>query len=123
MSRTPTIWPRRSPGELTVTKTIAGPAAGQQGAITISVSCSGTALPDFVIPAGAPAGTLSRSYPGIAAGSTCTVTETGNGASSHGARCHRGKPADGRPSRPTARVSPTSLTLTATCPSRSARSP
>ena len=69
------------PGQLTVTKTIAGPAAGQQGAITISVSCSGTALPDFVIPAGTSASTVSRSYPDIAAGSTCTVTETGNGAS------------------------------------------
>ncbi len=69
------------PGQLTVTKTITGPAAGQQGAITIAVSCSGTALPDFVIPAGTLAGTVSRSYPDIAAGSTCIVTETGNGAS------------------------------------------
>ena len=70
------------PGELTVTKTITGPAAGQQGAITIAVSCGGTALPDFVIPPGAPAGTLAHSYAGIAPGTTCTVTETGNGASS-----------------------------------------
>ncbi|HTT92559.1 MAG TPA: DUF5979 domain-containing protein, partial [Acidimicrobiales bacterium] len=69
------------PGELTVTKTIAGPAAGQQGTITISVSCNGTAQPDFVISAGSSAGTLSRSYSGIPAGSTCKVTETGNGAS------------------------------------------
>jgi hypothetical protein len=70
------------PGELTVTKTVTGPAAGQQGAVTISVSCNGAPQPDFVIPAGTPAGTVSRSYSGIAAGSTCTVTETGNGASS-----------------------------------------
>jgi TQXA domain-containing protein len=71
-----------APGGLTVTKTIAGPAAGQQGAITVSVSCAGTALPDFVVPASAPAGTVSRSYTGIAAGSSCTVTETSNGSSS-----------------------------------------
>ena len=51
-----------APGELTVTKTITGPAAGQQGAITISVTCGGAALPDFVIPGGTSAGTLARSY-------------------------------------------------------------
>ena len=68
-------------GALTVTKTITGPAAGQQGAITIAVSCNGTALSDFVIPAGTPASTVSRSYAGIADGSTCIATETGNGAS------------------------------------------
>ena len=72
-------------GALTVTKTITGPAAGQQGAITIAVSCNGTALSDFVIPAGTPASTVSRSYAGIADGSTCIATETGNGASP--ARC------------------------------------
>ena len=71
-----------APGELTVTKTITGPAAGQQGAITISVTCGAAALPDFVIPGGTSAGTLARSYAGVAAGSICTVTETGNGASS-----------------------------------------
>ena len=31
-------------GSLTVTKTIAGPAAGQQGPVTIKVSCDGTEL-------------------------------------------------------------------------------
>ena len=70
-----------APGGLTVTKTISGPAAGQQGPVTISVSCGSTALPDFVIPANTPATTVSRSYTGIATGSTCTVTETGNGGS------------------------------------------
>ena len=39
-------------GSLVVTKTIDGPAAGSQGEVKISVTCGGTALADFVIPAG-----------------------------------------------------------------------
>ena len=40
------------PGELEVTKSIAGPLAGQQGMVVIHTVCNGTALiPDFVIPA------------------------------------------------------------------------
>ena len=58
------------PGSLTVTKTIAGPAAGQQGDVTISVTCNqngvDTPLPDFTILAGAAAGSTSRTYTGIA---------------------------------------------------------
>ena len=70
-----------APGSLLVTKTIAGPLAGHQRPVTIHVACNGTALsPDFVIPAGTRAGSVSRSFDGIPAGSVCTVTETADGA-------------------------------------------
>ena len=75
-----------APGSLVVTKTIAGPAAGQQGTVTIGVICNegGTnvPLPDFTIDANAPAGEQSHTYPDIPAGSLCTVTETSDGNSS-----------------------------------------
>jgi TQXA domain-containing protein len=69
-------------GALVVRKTITGPSAGKQGRITIQITCGGTALPDFVIAAGTTAGTTERAYHDIAAGSTCTVTEIANGATS-----------------------------------------
>ena len=68
----------REPGSLTVRKTIAGPAAGQQGAVTISVRCGGIALETFVIPAGA-TGIQSRTYANVPGGTSCTVTETVDG--------------------------------------------
>ena len=75
-----------APGSLTVTKTIAGPAAGQQGDVTIGVTCNengvDTPLPDFTIAAGAAAGSTSRTYTGIPAGSVCTATETATGDTS-----------------------------------------
>ena len=74
------------PGSLVVNKTIAGNAAGKQGQVTIGVTCDGTALPDFVIPAGADAGTVSKTYTGIAAGSSCTITETADGHTLRGER-------------------------------------
>ena len=70
-----------APGSLLVTKTIAGPFAGHQGPVRIQVVCNGVALsPDFVIAAGARAGSVSHSFDGIPAGSMCTVTETEDGA-------------------------------------------
>jgi hypothetical protein len=69
-------------GSLVVNKTITGAAAGQQGAVVISVTCGQTALADFVIPAGTPAGTTSQVYPQIPAGTVCTATETANGVTS-----------------------------------------
>ncbi len=70
-------------GSLLVTKGIAGAEAGHQGPVTIHVVCDGTALsPDFVIPAGTPAGTLTHSFDGVPAGSVCTVSETADGATS-----------------------------------------
>jgi len=72
-----------APGQLTVTKTIAGPAAGSQDAVTIHAECDGTALtPDFVIDAGTAAGATSHSYDDVPSGATCTVTETVDGSSS-----------------------------------------
>ena len=68
-------------GELVVQKTIAGPGAGSQGQVVIHVDCDdGVSRRDFIIPAGTPAGTTSHTYRHIAAGTTCTVTETSNGS-------------------------------------------
>lgn len=70
-----------APGSLLVTKTIAGPLAGQQGQVAIGVVCDGVALsPGFLIAAGTPAGSVSHSFDGIPAGSACTVSETEDGA-------------------------------------------
>ena len=70
-----------APGSLVVEKSITGPGAGHQGAITIHTVCGSTALDDFVISAGA-TGDHSKTYSDLAAGSVCTVTETGDGSSS-----------------------------------------
>jgi hypothetical protein len=64
-------------GHLRVTKTIAGPAAGRQGPITIKVSCGGPLhVYVFHIPARTRARTVSRAFPGLSRGDRCTVTET-----------------------------------------------
>ena len=68
-------------GSLIVNKTITGAAAGQQGDVTIALTCGATALAPFVIPAGTAAGTVSQEYTGIPAGTTCTATETATGGS------------------------------------------
>jgi hypothetical protein len=71
-----------APGSLIVTKTIAGPAAGQQGAISIHTECNGTALtPDFVIDPTTPAGDHVKRYDDIPAPATCRITETADGSS------------------------------------------
>jgi len=73
--------PSPGPSSLLVTKTIAGPLAGQQGLVTIHVVCNGTAqLPDFIIAAGTAAGSYSQSFGPVPAGSVCTITETSDGA-------------------------------------------
>lgn len=89
-------------GVLTVTKTIHGRAAGEQGQIQILVEC---AEPDdifaFVIPAGTKAGSIKRSFDGIPAGSRCVITEVANGSTSavsvvvHGGRQQVTVPANG----------------------------
>jgi hypothetical protein len=71
--------PGPSPSSLYVTKTIAGPLAGQQGPVTIQVVCNGTAFPDFNIAGGTGAGSYSQSFGPILAGSVCTVTELADG--------------------------------------------
>ena len=73
--------PIPSSSSLLVTKTIAGPLAGQQGPVTIHVVCNGTPqLPDFIIAARTPPGSYSQSFGPVPAGSACTVTETADGA-------------------------------------------
>ena len=68
---------------LRVTKTIAGPAARQHGRIAILVACGGPLHTyAFRIPAHAGAGSVSRLFPGLPAGSRCTVTETADGHTS-----------------------------------------
>ena len=70
-----------APGSLVVKKTIAGPAAGSQARVVIHVDCDdGVARDDFIIPAGTPAGTTSKTYEPIPAGTKCAVTETSNGS-------------------------------------------
>jgi len=70
-------------GSVVVNKTIAGAAAGSQAQVVIQVVCAGKPLsPDFVIPAGTGAGTVSRTYGGLSPGESCTVTETSNGSTS-----------------------------------------
>ncbi len=69
------------PGSLLVEKTIAGPAAGSQAHVVIHVACDdGVRRLPFIIPAGTPAGTKSKTYEPIPAGTMCTVTETNNGS-------------------------------------------
>jgi TQXA domain-containing protein len=70
-------------GALLVRKIIGGPAAGQQGQITIHSVCNGKSLtPDLVIPARAPAGGDYTQLYHIIVPATCTVTETANGQTS-----------------------------------------
>ena len=71
------------PGNLTVTKTIAGPAAGQQGPIAILIDCG--VLPNvyaFLIAPGEPGRPVPHAVNGIPAGSTCVVTEVVDGGTS-----------------------------------------
>ncbi len=69
------------PGSLVVKKSIEGPAAGEQGPVTITVTCDGTALePVFSIPTNAPAGIQTKQYDDIPAGSVCTLGEPDGGA-------------------------------------------
>ena len=72
------------PGQLTVTKTIAGPGAGQQGEVEIRVFCDGVGQlqPAFVVPAGTPAGSTSQTFTGIPGDTTCTVVEGEDGGDS-----------------------------------------
>ena len=69
-------------GSLTVTKNITGPAAGQQGPVTVTASCNGRVLsPTLDIPAGA-TGAHSQTYPNIPAGSVCSATAGPDGSTS-----------------------------------------
>ena len=73
-----------SAGSVTVTQRIEGPAAGDQGEISLLLSCDlSPAAPVtrmFTVPAGAAAGDRAFTASGLRAGATCTVTQTANGA-------------------------------------------
>jgi Domain of unknown function (DUF5979)/Thioester domain len=69
-------------GSLLISKAISGPSAGQQGAVTIDVTCGTKTFPPFVIPGRTKAGTYTHAVDGIPAGSTCTVTESNDGSTS-----------------------------------------
>ncbi|MCQ2001862.1 thioester domain-containing protein [Arthrobacter zhaoxinii] len=66
-------------GSLTVTKSIAGPAAGNQGAVVITIDCGADNQFTFNVDAGA-TGTQSQTFNDIPAGSTCTVAEPTDGS-------------------------------------------
>ena len=67
------------PGTLAVRKDITGDGAGRQGVVTLQVTCSSGLNQTITIPAGAVEPT-SQEFSGLPAGTTCTVTETANGA-------------------------------------------
>ena len=69
-----------APGALRVVKTIAGPAAGEQDAITLTIDCGDALSETFTVPAGSAAGDYEETYSDIPAGTSCTVTETASGA-------------------------------------------
>ena len=74
-----------APGTLVVTKTNTGEAAGAEGEVVISVVCTlgGDTVLDTTITI--PEGTLTpeaAEFPNLAAGTSCTVTETSTGATS-----------------------------------------
>lgn len=61
--------------------TIAGAAAGSQGAVSVLASCDSGASVPFTLPAGTAAGTHAvGAVTGIPVGATCTVTQTADGA-------------------------------------------
>ncbi|WP_461169861.1 DUF5979 domain-containing protein [Arthrobacter sp. Z1-15] len=72
-----------NPGVIGVNKTIAGPAAGQQGDVVLSLTCTSAGTTVFTqtvtIPAGS-TGTVHNEFPGVPAGATCSVVETATGA-------------------------------------------
>jgi TQXA domain-containing protein len=71
-------------GEIQLTKTIAGPGAGRQGVVTLSVACDPAPAPGIAttltLPAGSPPGDHVLTLAGLRAGSVCNVTETTDGA-------------------------------------------
>ncbi|WP_261163882.1 DUF5979 domain-containing protein [Microbacterium sp. Marseille-Q6965] len=68
-------------GSLQVTKTIAGPAAGDQGAVTVHVSCDNGLEQDLTVAANAPAGQTSALIEDLPVGTVCAVTEPEDGSS------------------------------------------
>ena len=70
---------RGTPGSLKVTKTIGGRAARQHGRIAILVACGGPFHAYAFHIRGHVAGSMSRHFNGLGAGSRCAVIEVANG--------------------------------------------
>ena len=66
-------------GSLRVTKTIAGSAAGDQGAVSLHVACDNGLSRDIDIAANAPAGDTATTIDDLPVGTECTVTEPTEG--------------------------------------------
>ena len=66
---------------LRVTKTIAGSAAGDQGAVSLHVACDNGLSRDIDIAANAPAGDTATTIDDLPVGTECTVTEPTDGSS------------------------------------------
>ena len=66
---------------LRVTKTIAGSAAGDQGAVKLHVDCDNGLARDIDIAANAPAGDTATTIGDLPVGTKCTVTEPADGSS------------------------------------------
>ncbi len=68
-------------GSFTITKSITGDGAGQQGPIVISIVCSApnSSVPAFNIPGGTPGGTVTTVVTGITVPARCILTETASG--------------------------------------------
>ncbi|MCR2783990.1 MULTISPECIES: DUF5979 domain-containing protein [unclassified Microbacterium] len=71
-----------NPGALNVVKVINGTGAGQQSAISLSVTCGNGLAETFDIPAGAAAGEYARTFGDLPAGTECTVAEREAGGNS-----------------------------------------
>ena len=72
-----------NPGVIAVNKEIAGPAAGQQGEIALTLTCTSGGAVVLTVPITIPAGstgTVRNEYEDVPAGATCTVVETASGA-------------------------------------------
>jgi uncharacterized repeat protein (TIGR01451 family) len=67
-------------GSLSISKTIAGAAAGLQSAVTLSANCGGTTYGPFTVAAGATGTIAVTTINNIPAGVICSVTETANGS-------------------------------------------
>jgi hypothetical protein len=70
------------PGGLRVVKTLDGPAAAEQGEITLTIDCGDALADTFTLDAGTAAGTYDQTYSDLPAGTECTITETSSGATS-----------------------------------------
>jgi uncharacterized repeat protein (TIGR01451 family) len=70
-------------GALTITKTIGGPAAGQQGTVNVSAVCGGVTYGPYTLGAGATGTTTMATLTGIPRGVNCNVSETSNGGNAN----------------------------------------